>query len=319
MGMFHLRQVLSADFLRELAESTESGIVSRDCFYDQLHYVNRRFVLGHFEELAALVVRALRTLHPGITNRDLTYVNDFVAPVNLTNARIHTADKQNKYGWHNDGIDAVLRPCYNLWIPLFRRSAFSGLDERSVFDVLTPATCPRLYDAGGNPKSSFLFGPSSHLPQSREVIAQLLNVPENNLEDYKFFHSGEKMEKIAVTELVPISVVRPTLGDCYVFDSSCFHASGPSDFERIGISIKFLVNNRQYGFRVLPHSALPLGWWGMFICWYDQYRNFSAYENVLETFIGGEQALLEQNADKLECVRDVLLEIARDLGGVILS
>jgi hypothetical protein len=156
-AVFHLKQVLSAEFLRQLAESTAQGIARRDCFYDQLHYVNRRFVVEHFERLAGLVVNAVRELHPGITSRDLTYVNDFVAPVNLANAQIHTESKDNKYAWHNDGIDRVLRPCYNLWIPLYRRAALNQLDDRSLFDVLTPAACPRLYDAEGNLRCGYLL------------------------------------------------------------------------------------------------------------------------------------------------------------------
>jgi hypothetical protein len=130
-----------------------------------------------------------------------------------------------------------------------------------------------------------------------------------------YFHTGRKIEKISVANLTPVSVVRPMLGDCYVFDSSSLHASGPSSFERIGISIKFLINNPGLGFRVLPHFSAPHdGWWGMFLCWYDQFGALSAYQEVLDKYIIRERALLEQTADKLDCVRAVLLQVCDELG-----
>lgn len=315
--MFHLRQALSAPFLKQLAESTAHGIARRDCFYDQFHYVNRRFVATHFEQLAGLVVEAVSELRPGITTRDLTYINDFVAPVNLANAQIHSQYRNNSYVWHNDVIDHVLQPCYNLWIPLYRRSALAGLDDRSVFDVLTPASCPRFYDADGKLTCTFPWSPTMLLPFDREIFAKLVGVPTARLDDYLFFHTGEKTEKISPAELTPVSVVRPALGDCYVFDSSCLHATGPAAFERVGISMKFLVSNPKLGFRVLPHASSPFAqgaWWGMFIAWYEQRGSFSAYQEALDMYLMRERPLLERNADKLECVRAVLLQVAQELG-----
>lgn len=311
--MFHLKRVLSTEFLRELAESTAEGLARRDCFYDQFHYVNRRFVERHFEQLAGLVVESVRELRPGITTSDLTYVNDFVAPVNLANAQIHTGVKENKYGWHNDGIDRALRPCYNLWIPLYRKSALAGLDDQSVFDVLTPASCPRLYHADGSLRCDFFWSAKQFSPCHREIIAKLVGVSLGNLDDFVYFNSGTRIDKIPVPEVTPVSVVRPQLGDCYIFDSGHLHASGPSGFERVGISLKFLVNNPRLGFRALPNSLLPIGWCGMFICWYQQFQSFSAYQDVLDTYIRQEQPLLERNADKLECVREVLTDVAGEL------
>ena len=315
--MFHLRQALSAQFLRQLAESTAQGIARRDCFYDQFHYVNRRFIATHIEQLAGLVVKAVSDLRPGITTRDLTYVNDFVAPVNLANAQIHSQYRNNSYVWHNDVIDHVLQPCYNLWIPLYRRSALAGLDDRSVFDVLTPASCPRFYDADGKLQCTFPWSPTMLLPFDREIFAKLVGVPTARLDDYLFFHTGEKTEKISPAELTAVSVVRPQLGDCYVFDSSCLHATGPSAFERVGISMKFVVNNPKLGFRVLRHSSSPFangGWWGMFIAWYEQRGSLAAYQEVLDMYLMRERPLLERNADKLECVRAVLTQVAHELG-----
>jgi len=311
--MFHLKQVLSPELLRGLAESTVAGLARRDCFYDQFHYVNRRFVAQHFQQLAGLVVEAVRELRPGITTSDLTYVNDFVAPVNLANAQIHSDLKENKYGWHNDGIDRALRPCYNLWIPLYRRSALTALDDQSLFDVLTPVSCPPLYDASGNLRCGFFWSTAALAPPEREVVTKLVGVPAAKLDDYVYFNSSAGTEKIPLSQLKTVSVVRPRLGDCYVFDSSNLHASGPSRFERVGISIKFLVNNPKLGFEVLPHSMAPLGWGGMFICWYDQFRDFCAYQDVLDMYIRRERPLLEQNADKLECVRKVLLQVCTEL------
>ncbi len=313
--MFHLKSVFSAELLEELAESTVQGLARRDCFYDQFHYVNRRFVEKHFEELAGLVVESVRGLRPGITTSDLTYVNDFVAPVNLTNAQIHTQVKENKYGWHNDAIDRVLGPCYNIWIPLYRKSAITGLDGQSVFDVLTPASCPGLYHAGGGLRCAYFWSTRRHSPCDREIVSKLVGVPLTDLDDYVYFNVGAGIEKMSLSALTPVSVVRPQLGDCYVFDSSHFHASGPSTFERVGISVKFLVNNPRLGFRALPHGLMPNGWCGMFICWYHQSGSFSAYQDVLDTYIKGEQPLLERNADKLECVSEVLEEVSDELRG----
>lgn len=311
--MFYLKQVLSTHFLKQLADSTARGIARRDCFYDQFHYVNRQFVAQHFQQLAGLVVNAIGELHPGITVDDLTYVNDFVAPVNLSNAQIHTPHVNNRYDWHSDGIDRVFRPCYNIWIPLYRNSALRNLEEISLFDVLTPAACPRLYDVDGNLKTSALWSVDEFMTLDRASVSKLMSMPVNELNDYMYFHDGKKIGKIARTELSPISVVRPALGDCYVFNSSHLHATGPSTFERVGISIKFVIHNPRFGFRVLPHFSFPLEWFGMFVSWYDQTGSFAAYEEVLDTYILCEQPLLEQNATKLECVRGLLLEVASEL------
>lgn len=319
--MIHLKQVLSRPFLRELAESSARGIENLDCFYDQCHYVNRRFVAKHREEFAALIIGAIRDFHPGITAADLTYVNDFLAPVNLANAQIaYTESRENRYGWHYDSIDAVLRPCYNVWIPIYRQSALRRLDDLSIFDVLTPATCPKLYDSAGNPKCHFLWSSKRFLKHDRELLAALVGVPLATLDEYFYFHTGERTDKISAKDLTPLSVVRPTLGDCYVFDSSCLHASGPSSFERIGVSVKFLVNRPELGFRVLPHFAAPYepyvqhAWWGMFVSWYEKSGSFFAYEEVLDSYIARERHLLRQNAGKLECVRGVLRQAAEELG-----
>lgn len=315
--MIHLKQALPAEFLRQLAESTADGIGRRDCFYDQFHYVNRRFVARHFERLAGLVADALLESLPGITAADLTYINDFVAPVNLVDAQIHSQLKNNQYGWHNDVIDHVLQPCYNLWIPLYRRSALAALDDRSVFDVLMPADNPGFYDADGKLRCTFPWSSRLLLPYDREIFAKLVGVPVARLDDYLYFHDGVKTRRIPPAELRPVSVVRPQLGDCYLFNSSFLHASGPSGFERIGISIKFLVHNPDLGFRVLRHSSSPFAqgaWWGMFISWYEQRGTFSAYEEALDMYLARERPLLERNAHKLECVRAVLLQAAHELG-----
>jgi hypothetical protein len=316
--MFHLEQVLSMKLLRELAESTAKGLARRDCFYDQLHYVNRRFVAEHFEQLAGLVVEAVRQVRPGITLRDLTYVNDFVSPVNLSNAHIYVNSgvKENKYGWHNDAIDRWLRPCYNLWIPLYPASTLAQLDDESLFDVLTPASCPKLYDAQGSVRCDYFWSTQMLPPVDRQVVSRLVGLPLGSLDDYVYFNSSAGTQKVLLSELTPVSVVRPQLGDCYVFDSSNQHASGPSGFERVGISVKFLVNNPELGFRIFPHSMVPVGWAGMFICWYDQFRSFRAYQDVIDLYIEREQPLLEQNKDKLECVRDFLLRVGAELESV---
>jgi hypothetical protein len=150
-------------------------------------------------------------------------------------------------------------------------------------------------------------------PLDRQIVSKLVGLPPTSLDHYVYFNSSAGTEKIPLSELTPVPVVRPKLGDCYVFDSSNQHASGPSGFERVGISIKFLVNNPKLGFRTLPHSMVPVGWAGMFICWYDQFRRFSAYQDVVDRFIEREQPLLEQHSDKLECVRELLLQVCAEL------
>src|SRR6185437_9347875 len=313
--MFHRKQVLSTKLLRDLADSTARGLARRDCFYDQFHYVNRKFVAEHFEQLAGFVVESVRHLRPGITTRDLTYVNDFVSPVNLAYAHVYLNSdvKENRYGWHNDAIDRWLRPCYNLWIPLYPPSTRAELDDQSLFDVLTPVSCPPLYDADGNGRCEFFWRTQMLSPLDREIVSNLVGLPLTRLDDYVYFNSSAGTKKVPLSELTPVPVLRPQLGDCYVFDSSNQHASGPSGFERVGISVKFLVNNPELGFRVLPHSMLPIGWAGMFICWYDQFRSFRAYEDVIDMYIEREQSLLEKNADKLECVRELLLQVCAEL------
>lgn len=52
----------------------------------------------------------------------------------------------------------------------------------------------------------------------------------------------------------------------------------------------------------------------MFISWYEQRGTFAAHQEVLDMYLMRERPLLERNADKLECVRALLLQVAHELG-----
>jgi len=314
--MFKIKQALSRGFLKDLVKSTAAGIESRDCFYDQLHYINRHFIEEHKPLLAGIVAQAIAPLHPGIIADELVIVNDFVAPVNLEDAQIHTAHRNNKYGWHVDGIDRSIGPCYNLWIPLYRNGALKDTDFQSLIDVLGRRENPKLYLENGDPRAYALIDPLS-LSAPAATICEYLGISsEYALRQNLLLHclSG-KLELHPRAHLNPTTVIKPQIGDVFVFSSSQYHASGPSSLARIAISIKFLVREPRHGFRVL--SAVPqvhlAGWVGVFLGSYYQFGDFSSYRKYLSPLIALEQGTLAKNQAKLNCVHSELMAIQKEI------
>jgi hypothetical protein len=314
--MFKIKQALSTAFLKGLVKSTLAGIESRDCFYDQFHYVNRHFIEEHKPFLAGIVAQAIAHAHPGIAADELVVVNDFVAPVNLENAQIHTQDQNNKYGWHIDGIDRSMGPCYNLWIPLYQNSALKNLDIQSLMDVLERSRNSELYLENGDPRAHALMDPLS-LPAPAATICEYLGITsEYTLRQNVLLHClNGRLELFPRARLNPTSVIKPQLGDVFVFSSNQYHASGPSSLPRIAISIKFLVGEARHGFRVRsPLSYSPLsGWMGVFLGSYYQFGDFTSYRKYLGPLIDLQQGTLAKNQAKLNCVHGVLSAIHKEL------
>lgn len=314
--MFTIKRVLSAEFLKDLVKSTAKGIESRDCFFDQLHYVNRHFIERHKPFLAGIVAKAISPLHPGITGDDLVVVNDFVAPVNLENAQIHARNKGNKYDWHVDGIDRSVGPCYNLWIPVYPPSTLKKLDSQSLFDVIERRTMPELYLENGDPRANELSDPMK-LPVDGNLLCRYLGVSSQYTvrESVLLQCVTGKLELFPRAQLRPTCVVEPQLGDVFLFNSNQYHASGPSSFARIAISIKFLVKEPAHGFRLvstLPYPHLT-GWLGVFLGCYYQFGDFTSYREYLEPVIALQQASLRMNQDKLHSIHALLNAIHQEL------
>ena len=316
--MFHLEKVIPNELLVDLVNCSIRGLENKDCYFDQFHYLNREVVNSHLSFLTELVAEQIAPFHPGLCVADLTYVNDFVAPVNLEGARIHADNEDNKYGWHVDGIDRSIGPCYNLWIPLYRQSALKGSDDKSIFDVIERKNTPNLYYENGDPKTyGPLIYPNDLDDRELELARDYLGVSSEELnESVMLTCNSGRLETLPENKIVKTSVTRPVMGDAYLFSSNQLHSSGPSNFERIGISIKFIVNNRDLGFRdIRVGHTLPLqSWADLFIGCYYQFDDFTSYRKYLGVCIANEFEVLTQHKKKIDCVLLVLRQIRNELG-----
>ena len=80
--MIKLSHVLTDELILALVTSTIKGIKEKDGLYDQLHYINRKFVDSYSHQLRDILAKGLSVTCPGISRDDFAYVNDFIAPVN---------------------------------------------------------------------------------------------------------------------------------------------------------------------------------------------------------------------------------------------
>lgn len=316
--MLQLKKAIPNNLISDLVQSTILGLENKDCYFDQFHYVNRHFVDKNLEFFTTLIAKALNPKHPGITSSDLTFVNDFVAPVNLENAQIHTGRKDNKYDWHIDGIDRVMGPCYNLWIPLYRKSALKKSDDQSLFDVMEKKNVPGLYTEKGEAKTYFFIDPLA-LSKEEFLLAQdYLNTSEKTLtESVVLYCLNGKSEVFPHDKFKLTSVTSPEIGDAYLFSSSEFHSSGPSEFERVGITLKFIVNNAEQGFKHISNEnrmIRPLaGWDNLFLGCYFQFGELTSYQKYIDLCIGWEREQLESHEKEVNCVLSVLREIQQEI------
>ena len=317
--MHKIEQTLSTSFLKELTLSTIQGLEKKDCFYDQFHYVNRHFVEKNYEFLSTIICNVIEQFHPGLKNSDLAFVNDFVAPVNLEDAQIHTQNMDNKYGWHIDGIDRSIGPCYNLWIPLFRRESLSVIDDKSLFDVIERTSVPSLYLDNGDPISNGFFLPSDLEVDEQKLAQQFIGISDDVMGSSVLLHGvSGKIQAFPCDELRTTPVVKPELGDAYVFSSNQYHASGSSSFARVGISIKFIVKNPELGFRKLltedRSGQLPLtSWYSLYMGSYDQFDDFTSYQDYIDFSISNQKDVLDENQNKIDCVKNEMNHILNEL------
>lgn len=312
-----LSLAIEGEVLNSLLDSTVHGIADKDCFFDQLHYVNRHFVKQHGPYLKSLVANKLQTLHQGITTEDLTYVNDFIAPINLNNAQIHTSQKGNRYGWHSDLIDRHISPCYNLWIPLFTDEAISNYDGLSLFNVIEKDKCPAVYknfeqDAPVNAMEM------SHLGlEFQNVTCEFLQKDLADIENSLIILGKSGAYRSVDLDQINVSSVKnPTPGGAYLFGSDQLHSTGDSSLKRIGIVFKFLINNPKFGFKksecISRDSPDPISNWGsLFLSSYYQFNDFISYEKFLPVAIQYQRKLLEDNIEKLHDIKSYLNMVRR--------
>jgi hypothetical protein len=315
-----INKAISPQKLRELIRSTMSGIEAKDCFYNQFHYVNRHFIADNEDYLKDIMISALAANHPGITRDDLTYVNDFVAPVNLANGAIRPVgllNEVNKYQWHNDTIDQWMGPCYNLWIPLYRQSALAKLDDRPLFEVMRFDDVPELYDENQFAKSNYLTDSETQPPDYLKVAAQFSGLDMASVaKSFLYYDEKGKIGVLPKSKVVSTGVVKPDMGDVYVFCAGQFHSSGPSDFERVGIAMKFLVKNPAQGFVYHDKYRYPapmMTWEGLFTGCHTQFGDFTTFLKYLPLSIASEKVELRKNQDKLDDICAVLQEIASEI------
>ena len=319
--MFKLKSVVPKNLIKDLVISSISGLEQENCYYDQFHYVNRNWVDKNIDFLTSVIAETLSEIHPGISKKDLSYVNDFVAPVNLENGQIHSLTVDNKYPWHVDGVDRWLGPCYNFWIPLYRQKAIENLDDRSVFDVIERHSTPSLYFTNGDPKTDYFLSSTEHFDEQKKSFYQdYLKLSAQELqENILLMHLTGETELIPSRDLAPTGVVRPEIGDAYVFASNQFHASGTSTFERIGISIKFIINNPNLGFRNLGRGGTVLqpteSWLDLFLSSYFQNGDFTSFRKYLDIAFDQEYVLTDflHNKEKVDCILGVLEDIAEEV------
>ncbi|TMN45127.1 hypothetical protein [Pseudoalteromonas sp. S2755] len=322
--MLKLDKAISDELLLGLVRSTIRGIEAKDCFYNQLHYVNRKFVEAHANALLDIVVAALQDIHPGICRDDIAYVNDFVAPVNLKNSAVRPVtelNKANKYQWHVDSIDQWLGPCYNLWIPLYRQSALEKLSEQPLFEVMTSEQVPSLYGNNNIPKTNFLIDGATQAPDYLGLAQEFTGIEIEKLRDSYLYHDAKgKIHILPKSDMQSTTVVKPQLGDAYIFRANQFHSSGPSEFERIGVAMKFIITNPKYGFKEHDEFRFPppfAGWEGLFTGCYAQFKDFTSFKKYIDFSIVGEQLELRNNQDKLNNICVVLSEIEQELAHYI--
>lgn len=318
--MIKLTQALSDDLLLQLVRSTLNGIATKDCFYNQLHYINRGFIDANFAQLTSIMAEGLADLHPGISADDIAYVNDFVAPVNLVDSavrNVHPSNRGNKYQWHIDTIDQWFGPCYNLWIPLYRQQALAQLDDRSLFNVMDPEGLDELYDADGLPRTDQLADGANRPPGYLNIVEEFSGIDIDSLrQSFVYYDAKGKIGVLPKDQIYTQSVRRPDLGDAFIFQSNQFHASGPSKFERVGISIKFIVSNPQLGFKEYDsfrHPAPMQGWEGVFTGCYAQFKDFTSFRKYLPECIANEQNMLHKNQHKLDNIASVLTDIESEM------
>jgi hypothetical protein len=261
MSFFRMPAAFSKDFLLELVALVLPRMSSGEFVADQLHFVAMPFALKNTQLFGEVLSQALRERYPGCTAKDFCYVNDFVAPVNLQNANIHTSRPDNKYELHIDGVDRFVGPCFNVWIPLF--------DNEDAYDLETllevKAGDSRWYE------QHYLYclaNKTDLLEESSAVEfckATRINVDDDSV---LFFDVRKgKLVSCATTELERgmIGVQRGALGDAVVFESALLHRSGKSSFPRVGFSFKFLYKPA-LEFRRKPHEPMDLGdWMGLYV------------------------------------------------------
>ncbi|RJE73426.1 hypothetical protein BGP78_18595 [Pseudoalteromonas sp. MSK9-3] len=318
--MLKLDKPIPNRLLLGLVHSTITGIEKKDCFYDQLHYVNRKFIESNSDEFLDIVIDGLKDLHPGLSRSDIAYVNDFVAPVNLENSAVRPVselNKENKYQWHIDSIDQWMGPCYNLWIPLYRQKALGKLDEKPLFEVMTAEDVPSLYDEDSFPKSNFLIDGETQSPDYLSVAQEFTSLDMRTLkESFLYYDAKGKISTLSKSDMKTSCVVKPSLGDAYIFRANQFHSSGPSQFERIGIAVKVIITNPKFGFKEHDKFRYPppfAGWEGLFAGCYAQYKDFTSFKKYLDFSIVGEQVELRKNQEKLDNINIVLSEIAQEM------
>jgi hypothetical protein len=103
MACVEVRSAFSKAFLSDMMEELLARMRGGQFIADQMHFMGMPYVLKHLDHFTDVLAKALQERIPGCRGSEFAYVNDFVAPVNLQNASIHTLRPDNKYSLHIDG------------------------------------------------------------------------------------------------------------------------------------------------------------------------------------------------------------------------
>jgi hypothetical protein len=300
-------------FLETLVENSIQQSCNSQFFYDQMHFVNMKFITDNLDHFTRVLVKALSETYPRCIADDFVYVNDFLAPVNLENAQIHTNNSSNAYGWHTDFIDRRVGPCYNVWIPLYCEREGNMFDDNAVLEVKNSTLA---HDLG----LDWFFNFDEFAPPGQNLARKIFDDIERpeNATLVGWSRTNQRLlflDKDFVHEDVK-KVFKLEMGDALVFDSSQLHRSGPSSFARVGISIKFLykpLSEDRFPSAPLP-SNMPfaVGDWGRLFdfCWrqFGDYHAFLKYVPELILQDKNQEKILE-NMSKIESVVGELKKI----------
>jgi hypothetical protein len=313
MAFIQRENAFSHEFLKRLVENTIKNGEEGRFVYDQMHFVNMDFILENKGVFCDLLAKELENCFPDCKADDFAYVNDFVAPVNLDNAQIHTADKKNKYSAHVDAIDRFVGPCYNIWIPLF--SSDESYDGMPLLQVLHATSSPNIYD--------FSLGYSLIEDREDNDDRKMLDFYDRWLREC----TGSTHKKGSVATFSHVkgrwfffdreyvnrfwkSVFLTKMGSAVIFDSSQIHQSGDTSFRRVGISIKFIYKPALTTRAIFPHGHLT-SWSNIFLLTWQQTDDLTKFIDFVPDLVQLErnQKEVEENSSKIKCIVEELKKI----------
>jgi hypothetical protein len=312
-----VKNALSNDFLAEFVRSSIINMENKKFFSTHdtdfvMTYCNFGFLMKHKETFGEILVKALRKRFPNCSVDDFVYINDFTANVNIPGIERREKDSiytsSNKLGWHRDGTDSYIGPCYNLWIPLF--SSEFQYDNKSYLEYVNPES-----EMNAHP-SNILFEHEFFV--RNEVAAknmQFLGLPQPSSDVFYYWNNQEPKwacEKTSEIDAAKKSVFRSILGDAYVFDSSIYHKSGSSMTPRIALSAKFLYKPLLKVHRFPPRQPFPSSWISLLLSCYLTNGNIECSHDLIPEMIES-AAKITKNQTHVVHIAKFLKKVLQDI------